>query len=51
MQQDIMQRDLVHYAAANHNSEAIEFLISKRVDINNSKINWKKKKKKKKTKK
>lgn len=35
MQQDAQQRDIVHYAAANKNSDALEFLISKNADINN----------------
>ncbi len=32
---DIQLRDLVHYAAANENSETLEFLISKKCEVNN----------------
>lgn len=34
---DNQQRDIVHYAACNKNSEVLEYLISKKVDINSSK--------------
>ena len=32
---DAEQRDLVHYAAANHNPDILEFLIQKKVEVNN----------------
>jgi hypothetical protein len=38
IQHDINMWDLTHYAAVNHNSDALEFLISKRAEANNSKI-------------
>lgn len=36
---DSGQRDLVHYAAVNHNSDILEFLISKKVELNNRDAN------------
>jgi len=35
---DMEQRDLVHYAVANHNTDVLKLLIQKKVELNNRDI-------------